>query len=137
VEDNLSELESFNLKNWVVLVIENNIANPILEPFANLCIDKNVLYMHATGKDCSEVDDLFDILMILREEKGAKPPHWMTSENDVLMTSWDYNFEKAFWFITMAANYENYKIDTVLVANLTNHDYLEELQILAKKISSE
>ncbi len=136
IRDNLDELKTINLTNWVVFVIEDNINNPILEPFANLCIDKNILYMHATGKACSEIDDLFDCVMILRKEKGAKPPQWMISEDDVLMTSWDYNFEDAFWFITMAVNYEDFKIDTVLVVNLTDNDLLEKLQNLAKKISS-
>ena len=133
----LGELETTNLTNWVVLVIEDNINNPILETFANSCIDKNVLYIHATGKACDEIEDLFDLEIILRQVKGEKLPIWMISEDDVLMTSWDYNFEDAFWFITKAAYYGDNIINTVLVANLTDEDLLEKIQALIKKINFE
>jgi hypothetical protein len=136
IGDNLTEFKAIEFTNWVVFVIEDNYDNPILRDFAELCIDKNLLYMHATGKVCSEIDDLFDLLMIIREQEGGQLPTWMTSEDDVLMTSWDYDFDDAFWFITMAANYEEHVIDTVLVANLTKTNYFPKIQELAKKIGA-
>ena len=83
-----------------------------------------------------EVDDVFDLIMVLRKEVDGKLPKWMVLEDDVLMTAWDYNVEEGFWFITMAANYDNHPIDTVLVANFTNENYLPQIQDLTAKISS-
>lgn len=134
IKDNLQELENLSLKNWVILVIEDDILNPLLTLFADLCIDKSVLYMMATGKACSEVDDLFDEQFVSRELKGIKLPFWYTSDDDVLMTAWDYSLEEAFWFITTTANYEDYKIENVVVANFTFVDYLNQIEHLTNKI---
>ena len=67
IHQDLRELEAADLKNWVLFVIEDNIHNPILGQFAEMCIDKDVLYVCAAGKACSEVDDLFDFKMVDRE----------------------------------------------------------------------
>jgi len=136
IKDNLEDFKNSELTNWVVFVIADDINTSILNPFAEMCIDKNVLYMNASGKACSEVDDVFDLIMVLRKEVDGKLPKWMVLEDDVLMTAWDYNVEEGFWFITMAANYDNHPIDTVLVANFTNENYLPQIQDLTAKISS-
>jgi hypothetical protein len=136
IKDNLEEFKNSELSNWVVFVIADEINTSILKPFAEMCIDKNVLYMNASGKACSEVDDFFDLTMVLRQEVEGKLPAWMVLEDDVLMTAWDYNIEEGFWFITMAAYYDNHLIDTVLIANLTNDNYLPKIQDLTAKISS-
>jgi hypothetical protein len=136
IKDDLQELERFSLKNWVIFVIEDDILNPLLEPFANLCLDKSVLYMMATGKACSEVDDLFDDQFVSRQRRNLKLPYWYSSDDDVLMTAWNYSLDEAFWFITTTANYENYKIENVVVANFTRIDYLNQLEDLTKKIAN-
>jgi hypothetical protein len=135
IKDGLQELYTAEPGNWAVLVIEDDISNPVLIPFAELCIDKSVIYMMASGKAFSEVDDLFDQLMVLRRLDGRQLPYWYTSEEDVLMTAWDDNLEEAFWFIVSAAYYEEYSIETVVVANLTSRNYLNEIEELARKIS--
>ncbi|MFT3911461.1 MAG: hypothetical protein QM737_18705 [Ferruginibacter sp.] len=136
IRDDISEFIKMDLINWVVFVIEDNINNELLRLFAETCIEKNVLYMHATGKACSEVDDLFDFIIVEREVNGGKLPLWMIAEDDVLMTAWDYDFDDAFWFITNTAYYGEHLIDTVIVANMTNDNYLPRIQDLAKKINS-
>jgi len=136
IQDSLLEFSQTVLNNWVVFIIADDITNPILRAFANLCIDKSVLYMHATGKACSETDDLFDWISIERQEQNGKLPNWMTTDEDVLMTSWDYDFSSAFWFITTAANYDDHPIDTVLVANFTSANHSNLIQELIVKINS-
>jgi hypothetical protein len=135
IKDDLQELANINLKNWVLFVIEDDATNPILWPFAELCIVKELLYMTATGKACSKIDDLFDEVMLTREFQGRNTPSWMTSSEDVLMTTWNYNFDEGFWFITTVANYEDFPINTVVVANMTSNDYLPVITDLAKKIA--
>jgi hypothetical protein len=134
IKDDLQEFEGLDLKNWVLFIIEDNIKNPILRRFADLSIDKGVLYVCAVGKACNEIDDLFDFSMVGRKQTGGKLPSWYQSEDDVLMTSWHHNFEEGFWFATTTANYEHLSIGTVLVINLTNDNYLPIIKSLTKRI---
>jgi hypothetical protein len=135
IQQDLPELETLKLKNWILFVIEDNIKNPILRRFANLCIDKDVLYVCTAGKACSEVDDLFDFAMVDRVQGGGKLPSWYQTDDDVLMTSWHHDFEEGFWFATTTANYESLPIKTVLVVNLTGNNYLPIIQSLTKRIT--
>src|SRR4030095_9126762 len=135
IKDDLQELAGAKLNNWVLFVIEDDATNSILWPFAELCIDKEVLYMTAVGKACSKIDDLFDEVFLARQLEGRKLPSWKVSPEDVLMTSWDDVFESGFWFITTVAYYEEWPIDTVLVANMTSDKYLPAIEDLAKKIN--
>lgn len=135
LKDNLEDLKSAALTNWIVFVIADDINLPILEKLADMCIDNDVLYMCATGKVCSQVDDLFDMNMVMRDIEGRPKPSWYKVDNDVLMTTWHYDFDEGFWFCSTQANYEGYKIDTVLVANLTEIDYLPKIQELTKLIA--
>jgi len=135
VEDNVDEFALMPLKNWILFIIEDDDRNPILYSFADLCIDKEVLYVCATGKACSEVDDLFDMIMVMREIEGQKLPSWFKTDEDVLMTSWHHDFNEGFWFATTLASYENFTIDSVLAANLTKQNYLPQIQDLVRKIN--
>jgi hypothetical protein len=135
IQQDLQQLEALDLKNWVLFVIEDNIHNPILGQFADICIDKDVLYVCAAGKACSEVDDLFDFKMLDREIVGKKLPSWYQSEDDVLMTSWHQDFDEGFWFALTTANYGELSIETVVVANLTGDNYLPTIQRLTKQIA--
>lgn len=135
IQQDLQEFETADFKNWVLFMIEDNIHNPILGQFADLCIDKDVLYVCAAGKACSEVDDMFDFKMVDRAQVGGKLPSWHRSDDDVLMTSWHRDFDEGFWFALTTANYENLLIQTVVVANLTGDNYLPTIQRLTEKIS--
>ena len=73
--------------------------------------------------------------MLELELAAAKLPSWYLSEEDVLMTVWDSDFHEGFWFITSVATYEDWPIETVLVANLTDKNYLPKIQELAKQIN--
>ena len=134
IQENLGEFEAADFKNWVLFVIEDNIQNRMLGQFADLCIDRDVVYVCAAGKACSEVDDLFDFKMLNREMTGRKLPSWYQSDDDVLMTSWHRNFEEGFWFALMTASYNNLLIETVVVANLTGINHLPMIRELTKKI---
>lgn len=135
IRQDLQEFESLDLKNWVLFVIEDGSKNPILRQFAELCIDREVLYVCAAGKAGSELDDLFDFTMLNKKKTGGKLPSWYQSDDDVLMTSWHDDVEEGFWFAATTANYENQPIGTVLVANLTRYNYLPVVQSLTKRIS--
>lgn len=135
IQQDLKEFESADLKNWVLFVIEDDADNPVHEQFAEICIDKEVLYVCAAGKACSEMDDLFDMTMVMRMIEGRRIPSWYQSDDDVLMTTWHHNFEEGFWFVTSVASYEEMFIDTVLVVNLTAVDYLPVIRDLTKKIA--
>lgn len=135
IRQDLQEFERAELGNWILFVIEDNIWNPILRKFAEMCLDKEVLYVCAAGKACSEIDDLFDFTMVDRLMDGGKLPSWYQSDDDVLMTSWHHNFEEGFWFAATVANYEDFPIETVLVVNLTSDDYLPIIQDLSEKIA--
>ena len=135
IQQDLQQLQAADLKNWLLFVIEDKIHNPVLGKFADLCIDKDVLYVCAAGKACSEVDDLFDFKMVDRKMADGKLPSWYQSDDDVLMTSWHHDFEEGFWFALTTANYENLPIETVVVANLTEVNYLPIIQRLTQKIA--
>lgn len=136
IAGDLKEFQNVELKNWVLFVIEDNIHNPILWDFAGMCIDKGVLYVCATGKACSQMDDLFDFKMVERVAAADKLPTWYRSEDDVLMTSWHNDFDNGFWFVLTTANYDDWPIDTVAVINLTRQDYLERIQNLSQRIAA-
>lgn len=135
INSDLTDLWNLQLKNWVLFLIEDNPDNAVLWPLANLCIEKDLLYMAAVGKAGSDVDDLFDMAMVMRKEKGERLPAWYISEEDVLMTTWHSDFNEGFWFITNVANYENHTIDKVLVINLTKEDYLPKVAKLSADIN--
>lgn len=135
IRQDLQQLEALVLKNWVLFVIADNIDNPTLGQFADMCIDKNVLYVCAAGKACSEVDDLFDFKMLARQMTDGKFPSWYQSDDDVVMTSWHRDFAVSFWFALTTANYENTPIETVIVADLTGDNYLPTIQRLTKQIA--
>lgn len=124
-----------DLKNWVLFIIEDDKLNPYLPPFAEWCIDKDVIYVCAASAACSEVDDLFDMAMVMREIEGRKLPSWMSTAEDVLMTTWHHDFEEGFWFATSAAVYEELPIEMVVVANMTKKDYLPLIKELTSKIN--
>lgn len=135
IHQDLQRLDALDLKNWVLFVIEDNIHNPVLGQFADMCIDKDVLYVCAAGKACSEVDDLFDFRMVDRKMADGKLPSWYQSDDDVLMTSWHHDFDEGFWFALTTANYGELPIETVVVANLTRDNYLPTIQRLTKQIA--
>lgn len=60
IENNPDELILISLNNWSLLIIADEIENPIISDFSNFCIDNNVQYVSAVGKACSEIDDHFD-----------------------------------------------------------------------------
>jgi len=132
--NDLEKLKVAELANWILFVIEDNKNNPILSSFAEMCIKKEVLYVCAAGKACSEIDDLFDMIMVMKEINKERLPLWMTSPEDVLMTTWHHQLEEGFWFATSLADHDELPIQTVLVVNLTNNNYLPVIQDLTKKI---
>ena len=132
VKENLAELAQAPLANWVLYVIADDAQLPVLDAFVELCINKNVLYVCATGAACSEIDDLFDWNMVLREKEAL--PSWYKGEEDVLMTTWHHNFEDGFWFVTTVATYGDHPIDMVLVVNLTGSDDLPRILDLTNRI---
>jgi hypothetical protein len=136
IEKDLAELEAINLCNWAVFVIEDDGKNPNLLPFAGLCIKKKVVYMTATGAACSIVDDIFDEIFVDLEINGVDLPDWKQSDEEILMTTWDYNFGEGFWFITTVAINDDIPIDTVLVANLTRLDRSSEIKQLVQDINN-
>jgi len=135
IQQDLQPFEAAELNNWVLFVIEDNIRNPILGQFADMCIDKDILSICAAGKAGSEVDDVFDFKMVDRGMEGKKLPSWFQTDDDVLMTSWHENFDEGFWFALTTANYRELPIETVVVANLTGDNYLPIIQRLTKQIA--
>ncbi|RZM30354.1 MAG: hypothetical protein EOO88_01310 [Pedobacter sp.] len=133
IEESVDALRAAQLDNWVLLVIEDNAENPILWEFANLCIEKHLLYMVAVGLAGSEIDDLFDFAILEREFDHYSLPKWMKSDNDVLMTAWFDDFEEAVWFIFNSAYYEDHVIDTVLIVNLTRESREADIAQLISK----
>ena len=134
IQESLEELKAYKLSNWVLFVIGDNIHNPVLGEFAQVCIDKNVLYVCAAGRAGTGMDDLFDMEMVLREIEGRQMPAWYRSKDDILMTSWHHDLDEGFWFCTSLTSYEDHPIDTVLVVNLTAADYLPRIEDLALRI---
>ena len=134
LHDNPQEFEQMELNAWVAYVIADQIDHPLLESFAEQSIDKNVRYMAATGKAGSQVDDLFDMVMVNRAIEGRKMPDWFRSTDDVLLTTWHHDRSEGFWFLATTARYENIPIHMVLVANFTGTSLLEEFQNLTHKI---
>ena len=126
---------TIDLKNRVLFIIADGIQNPDLSPFAEWCIDKDVLYVCAAGAACSEADDLFDMAMVIRELEERQLPSWISSTEDILMTTWHHDFEEGFWYATSMATYEEYPIEMVVVANLTKKDYLPLIRELSSRIN--
>lgn len=131
----LQVFEDFPLKNWVLVVVADDLGHPLLNVFSELCIDKDVIYVCAAGEVASELDDLFDGIMVLRGIYKEYKPSWHRTEEDVLMTTWHSSTEDAFWFATTLARYDEIQIDTVLVANFTFHKLFEPISQLASAIN--
>jgi hypothetical protein len=137
VSDDLSELMEADLEHWVLFVICDDPKLPILESFVETCINKGVLYMCAAGAAGSEMDDRFDMNLVMREIKGRPMPEWYTGEDDVLLTTWHEELEEGFWFATTVAVHDQFAIKTVLVVNLTGDNMLPTIKELTRKISRE
>ena len=135
IRDSLEEFRRLQLQNWVVYVIEDDKNNPILSEFVEICINKDLLYMYATGKACSEIDDLFDMNLVMREIEKKPMPSWFTSDDDLLMTTWHHDFDEGFWYCTTLTNHDRRSIHLVLVVNLTKANYLPRIKKLTKLIS--
>jgi hypothetical protein len=136
IYENFEEYLTVDVKNWVLFIIEDNPHNPYLLPFAEWCIDKDVLYVCAAGKACSEVDDLFDLAIVTREMDGRQLPSWMNTPEDVLMTTWHHDLEEGFWYATSFATYEEMPIDMVLIANMTQTNYVPIIEELTVRINN-
>jgi hypothetical protein len=132
--DDLKEFESLPLQNWALLIIADSTDFEQLHSFAELSIDKDVLYVSAAGAAASQIDDLFDMAMVMRTIEESKLPSWYKSEDDVLMTTWHSDIENGLWFITNAAHYEDHLINTVVVANWTGEDLLPRITDLVNRI---
>ena len=136
IKDNLNEIEKIELESWGTYVIADDVSHPLLVRYAEMAIDKNLLYMSATGKVGSEIDDLFDSLIVQRENEGMNLPIWYRDKDDVLMTTWHDDFEEGYWFITSVARYEDFPIKAVVVVNFTQISRFEEIQDLTVRIRS-
>jgi hypothetical protein len=136
IADDLKEFAGMTLTNWMVFVITDESKLHIMEPFAELCIDKGVQYMCATGKAGSAIDHIFDIAMVMRQIEGRPLQLWYTKEEDCLMTTWDEDFEEGFWFATSAAFYDDLIMETVVVVNFTTESYYDKIVRLSEQINS-
>ena len=136
IDDSLNEIERIELESWVTYVIADDVSHPLLNRYAEMAIDKNLLYMSATGKAGSEIDDLFDSLIVQREIEGMKLPMWFRDKDDVLMTTWHDDFEEGYWFITSVAQYEDFPIKSVVVVNFSRISRFGEIQVLTERIRS-
>src|SRR4051812_8215957 len=105
---NLDEFNATELNNWLAFVIADDYKHPLLLPFAETSINKSILYMCATGKAGSQIDDLFDFVMLERTTNNEQMPAWYLTEDDVLMTTWHDDFDEGFWFATTLASYESF-----------------------------
>jgi hypothetical protein len=135
ISENLDSLNLMTLKNWVLFVIEDDSSNPILSSFASLCIEKDVAYVCSAGKACSEIDDLFDMEMVIRKIYKKYIPNWIKSDDDILMTTWHYDFDEGFWFVSTQTELDNIDITDIVVVNLTKNNYQQRIELLSKRIS--
>jgi len=134
ISNDLEIFKSYAFGNWVLLVILDNPAD-LPERFADICIDKDVLYVCAAGDAGRRVAKVFSFNMVDRELAGKGLPSWYQSEDDVLMTSWDEDISEALFSATFAANYGEISIENVVVVNLTTDNYFPTIQQLAKQLN--
>jgi|WetSurSiteA1Bulk_404760.scaffolds.fasta_scaffold41190_2 hypothetical protein len=90
-------LETLPTRNWLVMPISQEINKEIYVELAHKCLDKNVVFVSAVGKNCELIHDVFDEIIIKKsKEKGIdKDP--LNGFEDFPLTTWNYNIVNGFW----------------------------------------
>jgi hypothetical protein len=137
VKINPNDFINASLQNWMVVVVANELKDPLLHRLAKICIDKELMYMCACGDAGREIDDLFDELFVIRQIDEKPMPYWYHSkEEDVLMTTWHNSYEECFWYAATLANYDPYVIERIVVLNFNNASFLTHTKELILKINN-
>lgn len=135
INDDMSNLTSIVLNNWVLFAIADKEQMPILNKFAEICLDSNVLYVCGAGELASEIDTEFDSAIVNRMIDIGEWPNNSDAFEDTAMTTFHSDFDEGFWFATFVAAHPTIIIERVLVANLTQHDYSNRIIELIEKIN--
>ena len=135
ISTDFSEISHFPSKNWLLVAIADKEQVSLLPRFAELCVERNVLYVCGAGGAASEIDDEFDIVSVNRAIEAGKNFDDQTFE-DTPLTTWHASFEEALWFGITAASHETLPIAKVIVANLTDRDYKELVGEIIMQIHS-
>lgn len=136
IKNDLSNLTSTVLNNWVLFAIGNKEQLPILYKFAKICVDKNVLHVCSAGELASEIDSEFDRVIVNRITDIGEKPTDNDAFEDTAMTTFHSDFDDGFWYATFVAVHSTITVEKVLVANLTQHDYSSKIIDLIEKIKS-
>lgn len=136
MEGDLSRIQEFPSKNWMLFAIADKDQLAALYSFAEKCLDLGVLYICGAGEACSEIDDAFDMVEVDRKLASLKRDLKQEDFDDSPMTTWHHDFDEGFWFSVTTAYHERELINKVVVANLTDNNYELIIKDLIARINS-
>ena len=122
-------------ENWLVMPICNNKDRDLIDSVAHACIDRNVEYMCAVGKECEWVHDWFDEIIVERILKIGKYNNAQVDLEKGPMTTWHQEFDEGFWFAINCAFGGDRIINKIICLDLTNIDHKGRLVKLLNKIN--
>ncbi|SRR5258708_16727546 len=112
-------------KNWLLLVTVSGKRKIILDEISRKAIDHDVCYVCCAGEQGELLHDMFDEELAFRRvdiEDHHLPPY------DLVMTTWDDDFEEFVWFGLFVANIDPEIINTVFCLDACEAPIRYELQ---------
>lgn len=127
-------LEKLPNENWLALIIGNDNEIQLYSDLANICLEKNVLYVCTVGLACELIHDIFDEAYVSKKIDAGISVESEEFLKDSPMTSWHNNFEEGVWFAIIAANDGVKDINKVIFIDLTKDTIRQKLFELVGKI---
>lgn len=119
-------------KNWLCVLIVNEINDKYISEAIGKILEKNVCWICTIGKECETVHDLIDEEIGFRE---VNPNYYLPPHQ--IMTTWHHDFEEGVWFAFFSAVHPEVPIENVLVIDMAKGQELEKLKIVFSKIKTE
>jgi len=118
-------------KDWLCILVVNDKPRRYIDEVITKIILKDVGYVCTLGIQAELVHDLVDEEISFRNAEQTYLP------NHTIITTWHNNFEDGIWFALFAANSEEFKIEEVVILDMTDGRETQRVKACLEKIKTE
>jgi hypothetical protein len=115
--------------NWLCLLVSDDRGRRYLDEVINKIIARNVCWVAAIGDQCELLHDLVDEEIAFRQvdiDSLYLPEH-------NIMTTFHQDFAEGIWFSIFAAHDDEFKIEAVVILDLTSGGRKEDIFLALKR----
>ncbi|MFB9865495.1 DUF7684 family protein [Rufibacter immobilis] len=119
--------------DWLCILVVNDKPRRYIDEVISKIIVKDVGYVCTMGSQAELVHDLVDEEITFREcdiDKLYLPKH-------SIITTWHSDFEDGIWFALFAADSEEFKINEVVILDMTDGHETQRIKTCLEKIKTE